>query len=318
LGCAVSIEKKRVFYLFKTISKVVLILLLWTVLCCIKDAGADPKWHVVKKGKSFGISGIALFDQSAGKIGLLAVHDNKMPGQVRAAIITIINETILEYTPLKWLNRSWLPVDIESVTVVPDSYEPSFMALTSRGEIYHFKIIDLSISVLKLFSLPNSGSGQNFEGLSIYRVENRLLAVWAHRGENNKPAVIYWGWFTPSNYHLTVFGSAKLKVPWPIQPDVRHISDIKITPEGVAVITAASDPGDGGPFRSAAYIAGRFSPCGNTVEFKPATRMIPFRSFKHHKVEALELAGGADGIVFASDDENFGSSITFSDLPCIQ
>ena len=46
--------------------------------------------------------------------------------------------------------------------------------------------------------------------------------------------------------------------------------------------------------------------------------MIPFRSFKHHKVEALELAGDADGIVFAADDENFGSSITFSDLPCMQ
>ncbi|MCK4468498.1 MAG: hypothetical protein KAU60_09115, partial [Desulfobacterales bacterium] len=50
------------------------------------------------------------------------------------------------------------------------------------------------------------------------------------------------------------------------------------------------------------------------VEFKPATRMTPFRSFKHHKVEALELAGGIDGIVFATDDENFGSSLTFSDF----
>ncbi len=304
-------NKERGFYLFKTIAK---FLFLWIILFCINDASADKEWQVVKKGKSFGISGIALFDQSAGKIGLLAVHDNKMPGQVRAAIITIVNETTLEYTPLEWPDRSRLPMDIESVTVVPDGYEPSFMALTSKGEICHFKITDLSISVLKLFSLPNSGRGQNFEGLSIHRVENRLLAVWAHRGENNKPAVIYWGWFTPSNYNLSVFGSTKLKVPWPTQPDVRHISDIKITPQGVAIITAASDPGDTGPFRSAAYIAGRFSPCGNSVEFKPATRMIPFRSFKHHKVEALELAGGADGIVFATDDENFGSSITFSDF----
>jgi len=55
----------------------------------------------------------------------------------------------------------------------------------------------------------------------------------------------------------------------------------------------------------------RFYPCGNTIEFKPADRMIPFRSFKHHKVKALELAGDANGIVFATDDENFGSSITF-------
>ena len=289
----------------------VLILFLWIILCCTNDADADKKWHVVKKGKGFGISGIALFDQNGGKIGLLAVHDNKMPGQVRAAIVTIVNETTLEYTPLEWPDSSRLPMDFESVTALPDGYEPSFMALTSKGEIFHFKITGLSISVLKVFSLPNSGRRQNFEGLSIHRVENRLLAVWAHGGENNNPAVIYWGWFTPLNYNLSVLGSAELKIPWPTQPDVRHISDIKITPQGVAIITAASDPGDTGPFQSAAYFAGRFYPCGNTIEFKPADRMIPFRSFKHHKVEAIELAGDANGIVFATDDEDFGSSITF-------
>ncbi len=300
----------KVFYMLKTISKFVLIL--WIIFCSINYADAGEKWHVVKKGKGFGISGIALFDQNDGKIRLLAVHDNKMPGQVRAAIVTIVNETTLKYTPLEWPDSIWLPVDFESVTALPGGYEPSFMALTSKGEICHFKIIDLSISVLKRFSLPNSGREQNFEGFSIYRVENRFLAVWAHRGKNNKPAVIYWGWFTPLNYNLSVLGSAELKVPWPTQPDVRHISDIKITPQGVAIITAASDPGDTGLFQSAAYFAGRFYPCGNSVEFKPADMMIPFRSFKYHKVEAVELAGDANGIVFATDDEDFGSSITFS------
>ena len=46
--------------------------------------------------------------------------------------------------------------------------------------------------------------------------------------------------------------------------------------------------------------------------------MTPFRRFRYHKVEALDFAGGADGILFATDDENFGSSITFSDLPGLQ
>ncbi|GAI93545.1 unnamed protein product, partial [marine sediment metagenome] len=83
-------------------------------------------------------------------------------------------------------------------------------------------------------------------------------------------------------------------------------------PRGIAVITSASDPGDNGPFQSAAYIAGLFRSSGDSVKFNSATKLVPFCRFDNHKVEALELVNGKSGsIVFATDDENFGSSIRF-------
>lgn len=310
----ITIQSMIKIHLSKTTQRVALILLSWIILCCLPHANAREGWQVVRDGKNFGISGITLFEQKKSRIRLLAVHDNKMPGQGRIAIITMESGAAPEYMPLIWLDTTELPVDMESVTSVPGGDASTFMTLTSKGKIYHLKINshDLNTSILKVFSLPGTGRGQNFEGIALHRIDKRLLAVWAHRGKNNEPAVIYWGWLNLSSYSLSVIGSAKLKVPWPTQADIRHITDIKITPRGIAVITSASDPGDNGPFQSAAYIAGLFRSSGDSVKFNSATKLVPFCRFDNHKVEALELVNGKSGsIVFATDDENFGSSIRF-------
>ncbi len=108
---------------------------------------------------------------------------------------------------------------------------------------------------------------------------------------------------------IVLTGSANLKVPFP-SANVRHISDIKVDSAGVVFISAASDPGDEGPFQSAVYIAGSLGYSGNKIVFKQNPQLVPLYRTNYHKIEALELVTGAEGgVIVGTDDENFGSSV---------
>jgi hypothetical protein len=276
------------------------------------------QWRPVRGGILFGISGMALVQQQSNSLNLLLVHDNKGKDEARVAIITIKGQAQPEYFPLNWPSNTALPGDLEALTSVPGETN-SFMALSSVGTIYYIKLnaANKTISVIKVFNLPDIPKNSNFEGFALQKIDETLLAVWAHRGQGEEPAKVYWGKLDLANYKIDPIGSSTLKVPLPIGNNVRHVSDLKMDKSGVLFITAATDPGNDGPFESAVYILGVFgmnrdglAKSATAIAFRQNPALVPLYHYDYHKIEAIELIpGAAGGVIFATDDENMGSSV---------
>jgi hypothetical protein len=284
------------------------------------------EWYPLRSGMLFGISGIALSAREGNSLSFLIVHDNKQANRGRLASITFKDKEQPQYVPLKWPAKTPLPFDLEAITAVPGEKdttltgspdkvsvrtEPSFMASTSSGRIYHFRLstFNQDISIDKVFNFPDIPKESNFEGFSLTKIDDMLLAVWAHRGADEEAALIYWGQLDLKTYQISPIGSTSFKVPLPLT-NVRHISDLKVDPTGVLFISSAKDPGNNGPFESAVYIAGVFNSDRNQVTFRQNSELVPLYRFDEHKIEAIELVPGqTGGVIFGTDDENMGSSI---------
>ncbi|MCT7956881.1 hypothetical protein [Laspinema palackyanum] len=277
---------------------------------------ASAQWRPVKTGILFGISGIALVENSLEEMGcppatcFVIVHDNKIESDGRIAILTVRGQDSLDYLPLQWPDGEEWPIDLEAIALVPGTQDSAFMAVTSFGRVYHFTLDSTgTIQLRQIFSLPDLPENTNLEGFDLHLINGQLLAVWGHRGSPDDSGVLYWGWFDWNGYQISVQGSAAITVPWP-EESVRHISDIKVNNAGILYITSSGDPGDDGPFDSAVYAAGLFSMNGNAIEFRPASSLAPLYRLNGHKIEALEfLPGLSGGKIFGTDDENQGSSI---------
>ncbi len=277
---------------------------------------ASAEWRPVKTGILFGISGMALVENSLDEMGcppatcFVIVHDNKKEAEGRLAILNIHGQNSLDYFPLKWPDRVELPTDLEAVALVPETQGSAFIAATSFGQVYHF-ILDSTgtIQVLKIFYIPNLPENTNLEGFDLHLIDGQILAVWGHRGSPDDPGVLYWGWFDSNRHQISPQGSAEITIPWP-EEYVRHISDLKVNSAGILYISSTGDPGNDGPFDSAVYAAGVFSMNGPNVEFRPNSSLAPLYRINGHKVEALEfLPGLSGGKILGTDDENQGSSI---------
>ena len=299
-------------------------LALWGVFASVAQVSFAQQWRPVRGGILFNISGMALLQHQSNTCSFLVVHDNKGgANQNRLARVDMIGNNPLQYSPVPWPTGTQLPTDLEALTAVPQTQNPEFMAASSQGQIYHFSLNtannllnnspnntpNQSVTLRRVFNLPSVSTNSNFEGFALQRLNNQLLAVWAHRGTDTDPAILYWGLLDLNTYTFSQVGSANLRVPWP-QTNVRHISDLKIDPDGLLYITAASDAGDDGPFQSAVYIVGKFNQQNNQMVFQPDSSFIPLYRMDYHKVEAIELVpGGAGGIILGADDENMGGSI---------
>ncbi|HEY9633986.1 MAG TPA: hypothetical protein V6D14_11295 [Coleofasciculaceae cyanobacterium] len=285
-----------------------------TAFILMPQAALSQQWRPVRGGIQFSISGMALLQQQSDSYSFLVVHDNKDKNQGRLAIITLKGQKSPQYVPVNWPGSSPLPIDLESITAVPGRYEPTFMAATSAGSVYHLRL-DTSkqnVSILKVFDFPNIPKGSNFEGFALQNINGQLLAVWAHRGQDKQPAIVYWGRLDLNTYQITPIGSAKLEVPWPVSA-VRHISDLRVDSAGVLFISSAADNGDDGPFESAVYVAGAFGIGNEQITFGQNFQLVCLYRFGHHKVEAIELVPGrTGGVIVGSDDENMGGSVSMT------
>lgn len=282
-----------------------------TALILLPQPVLSQQWRPVRGGIQFAISGMALLGQQKNSDSFVVVHDNKDKTSGRLALVTIKGEEQPQYFPLNWPKGIALPIDLESITVVPGTSELTFMAVASVGRVYHFRLdaSNQTVSILKVFDLPNVPKGSNFEGFSLQNINNQLLAVWAHRGQDKEPAILYWGQLDLKTYQITPIGFAKLTVPWPVSA-VRHISDLKLDSAGVLFITSDADNGDDGPFESAVYVAGAFGIGNQQITFQQNSQLVSMYRFQYHKVEAMELVPGkTGGVIFGTDDENMGGSV---------
>ena len=278
------------------------------------DATAQ-QWRPVGGSRNATISGIALVEQGKDQATFLVVHDNKKKDQLRISLITINGTSALKLDPLKWSGDE-IPVDLEAATAVPNAPN-EFLVLASEGRVFHIALDRTanSVNLLRSLDLPSKPKDADFEGFAVQLIENKLVAVWADRGATERPATLFWGKIDISKGTFSSIASAEFRVPFPLS-DVRHVSDIKVDTTGAVFVTAASDPGDEGPFSSALYYAGVVKTAdAGAISFLPSKELTRLYSFRYNKVEAFDLLPGpAGGIVFGSDDEDLGASI-FTTFP---
>ena len=271
------------------------------------------KWQRVKNGKRAGISGIAPIEVSTSGGSYLIVHDNKKPRDRKLAIIEVHKKRKPLYIPVDWPQEAASPVDLESLTPYPGKQKDTYLAATSKGDIFHIELDtgNRKIKVLKRFTFPNSG-GKNFEGFGSYEKNGSVLAVWAHRGGKGAAATLFWSAFDPANYRFSDVGSTSFRVPWPTGNAVRSISDLTIDSNGIVYISAASDPGDNGPFDSAVYRIGKIVTKDKRLSPQWKEQPEEVHRLRGHKVEGLVLfPGKSTAFLVGTDDENKGSSIRF-------
>lgn len=267
------------------------------------------QWRPVSGSRQANISGMALIGYDKKATSILVVHDNKKKDQMHATIITIVGSDSPLYTPLKWLGDD-IPTDLEAVASVPGR-TGQFVAFAAAGRAFHIKVDakTASVEVIRSFDVPMIPKDGDFEAFDLQMVNGALIAVWAERGGSGKPATIFWGKFDPETGTISETGWQPFEVPYPKITDVRHVSDIKLDGSGGVFVTAASDPGNAGPFASAAYFAGvlRTDEKGKIL-FARSSAMAPIYRFDYHKVEAFEFVPGG-GMIFGTDDEDLGASI---------
>lgn len=282
------------------------LLLASALLACAADT-----WRPVRGGLLGGISDLALVEHTPDHSTFFIVHDNKALTDPRVGLITVSGSKPVVYRPLKWAFDKDC-IDLESITQLP-GHPGEFLALISRGIVYHIRLLPdrQTVETIGRFTLPDLPPDQNFEGLCVQKLDGHLLIAWADRGANERPGRLYFGELTLPGYKVTQEQSTTIRVPWPLH-DVRHISEMKVDAGGVLFIASASDPGDDGPFESAVYLGGVFSFEGKRLRFKPHPEMLRVRTFADHKIEGMELVPGNGGIIFATDDENFGGWVLYN------
>ncbi len=279
-------------------------MLLSVVLIAIDAGGASAEaWREIASGKRMGISGIALASTSPQSDRYIIVHDNKRSGEARLGLLTTRRERV-RYDTVQWRGKDAEPRDLEAMAPLGPRSKRNYLVMTSSGSVYHlgFSTSFRKAKVMASFDVPAGEPGANYEGLAIWSRGKRFLVAWGHRGRSSSPGILYWGWLDLEAASITVEGQAEIEVPWP-DSSVRHISDLSIE-DGELFLSAASDPGDNGPFSGALYSAGTFSVDGESIQFEKALEEI-HRS-DAYKIEAITPVKG--GFALGSDDENKGSA----------
>jgi len=273
-------------------------LLLLTILCNL--SAQDNDWQLVGNERSVAMSGVTIVDGHT-----IVVHDNKREYEGRIGIVTESGDE-LKYRILEWPDKT-LPFDLEALTLIPGSVT-DMIAMESQGKC-HWLVFDqekMRLAYNGFIQIPKIKWPTNLEGFGLMKVGDKFVAVWGHRGKSEHPGKLYWGWLDFNSWTVELIDSIEITVEWPTE-HVRHISDLKIAENGDCWVSASSDPGDDGPFSSAIYRIGKFKFENNQVSFKHIVNSRPVFKFKTRKVEGIALV--ENGIIVATDDENFGGYI---------
>ncbi|MFF9340742.1 hypothetical protein ACF1CG_13485 [Streptomyces sp. NPDC014773] len=265
---------------------------------------------------ALGISGIAVTQRTGSGFEALVVHDSKKPGEPRISQYAYRPGKAPRVVPLDWRGAGE-PVDLEAIDRVPGR-PGEYIALAGEGIGYRVRVVgdagDAGVEVLDLFPLPAIAEGDNFESFALAPTAQPgvMVAVWADRGQDDRPATLYAARMVLDQYGEPRFGAvrtAEIRAPYP-SDDVRHASDLKITASGGLLVSSASDPGDDGPFDSAVYAAGHVGlDASGAVRLATAEAPRTLAEFEGHKVEALDCVPGTRRAALGTDDEANGGSL---------
>ncbi|HET6407326.1 MAG TPA: hypothetical protein VFG14_05550 [Chthoniobacteraceae bacterium] len=272
-----------------------------------KPPTVEGEWQLTGLGHTRGIGGLSLFRFDDAKTTYLAVFDSKRAGEPRIAFIDLEEGKHPLTRDLKWPDND-LPVDLEALTRMPGD-DTLFFAATSGGQLWRLRAQTDSLTLLGFANLPHADAPE-LEGFDLQRLEGKIVAVWAGRGDGDRSAALCVGLYDESTGKPTLTHRVEFRAPWPAEPTVRHISDLRVDPLGVIYVTSSMDPGNDGPFNSALYIAGTVTFSNDTPHLRVNESPIRLRTDPGRKVEALEFVPGKiSGLVLGCDDENFGGAI---------
>ncbi|WP_410580944.1 hypothetical protein [Amycolatopsis sp. lyj-108] len=264
---------------------------------------AGDGWESIGTGMTSGASGIAVLDRDDDRVDALVLRDNKKPGENRAVQVRLEHGKVSKVDSIDWPGE--LPIDLEAAEGVPGR-AGEFIALASDGKGFHIKLKDRRLKVLGAFQVPKGDPDDNYEGFALKRVNDRLFAIWADRGQDARPATLYSSEFSVSKLSFKKPKSVPFRVPYPAT-DVRHTSDVEITADDRVLVSAASDPGDEGPFDSAVYAAGVLRSDGS-IALSPVPAKIG--DFPGHKIEAMTcLSRSCGSLLYGTDDEAAGGRL---------
>ncbi|OXM51373.1 hypothetical protein CFP71_25290 [Amycolatopsis thailandensis] len=264
---------------------------------------AGDGWESIGTGMTSGASGIAVLDKDGDRVDALVLRDNKKSGENRAVRVRLDRGEVSKVDKIDWPGE--LPVDLEAAEAVPGK-SGEFIALASDGKGFHLDLKDRRLKILGTFRVPKGDPDDNYEGFALKKVNDRLFAVWADRGQDARPATLYSAEFSVSKLSFKKPKSQPFRVPYPTA-NVRHTSDVEITADGQVLISAASDPGDDGPFDSAVYAAGVLRSDGS-IALSPAPAKIG--DFPGHKIEAMTCLSRSCGtLLYGTDDEAAGGRL---------
>ncbi|MBP2475123.1 hypothetical protein JOF53_003995 [Crossiella equi] len=264
-------------------------------------AHAADGWTKVGAGITGGISGFALIDRESA----LVVRDNKKSGENRVARLSFRAGGTPSLKPLTW--RGETPTDLEAAAAVPGR-AGEYLALASSGRVYHVKLAGDRVSVLRAFTVPKGQSGDNYEGLALVSRGGGLVAAWADRGQDARPATVYTATLDLAKGRFGPVRSVAYRTSYPVS-DVRHSSDLSIDEAGGVLVSTASDPGDDGPFDSAVFRIGTLrDENGPAVVLAATATQVTVQ--RGHKIEAMTcLDGGCTRLLLGTDDENAGGAV---------
>lgn len=267
------------------------------------------------------ISGLAWVEGDT----FLAVHDAKNPEENARPRLSLLRlpESLdgITWKPLTldWPSPQGLSSDLESIARIPGT--DRFLLVESgegRGGGQQFRrvfLIQLRNSQAVLLSFTElPGVVKNIEGSAVARLGDRLIFIFAERGDDQSSTEVYW---TDLQLHPLRFGAfhkAYFKPFGFTGKNKRPVSAIEIDAAGQVYIASAYDPNDdNGPFTSVIWRAGRFRADSN----KSISLVFPPRPYKLAtldglKVESLAIREGKEGLIelFAgTDDENYGGAL---------
>ncbi|MFI0216768.1 hypothetical protein [Streptomyces lydicus] len=271
-------------------------------------AHAADGWQRVGDGITGGLSGLAVEGRHGAAVDVLAVRDNKQPGQNRLVSLRYDPHAKPQVSPVDWPGEP--PVDLEAIDAVPGRAR-EYVALASDGTAYRIRRERNAVRVLRAFALPGVSPDGNYEGFALARLAHgKLVAVWADRGGDDHPAKLTAAEWNPRTSAFGKRDSAPFSAPYPAE-NVRHVSDLKISAGGALTVASASDPGDDGPYDSALYTAGHLAVGDHgRIRLKMAHTPERLGSFSGHKIEALACLPKSREGILGADDENAGGSLT--------
>ncbi|MER7108571.1 hypothetical protein [Streptomyces sp. NPDC000229] len=283
------------------------------VQASVQAHAQETDWQRVGDDITSGISGIAVDGVHDGTAELLAVRDSKKPGENRLVALRHRAGGQPSQRPVAWAGEP--AVDLEAIDAVPGRPH-EYVALASGGTAYRIRWEGHTARVLAAFPVPGVSPDDNYEGFALTASRGgKILAVWADRGQDDRPATLSAAEWDPRGNTFGEPVSAEFRVPYPAH-DVRHISDVKVSAGGRVTVSSASDPGDDGPYDSVLFDAGRVTSGHGDNRVHLAVHRSPHRlaTFPGHKIEALAcLPHSREGVV-GTDDENDGGAIATADF----
>lgn len=267
------------------------------------------------------VSGLAWVEADT----FLAVHDAKNPEENHLPRVSLLR---LPRSPegVRWkpLDVSWpaaaaMSSDFESVARIPGT---SLFLLLESGESSHggrrFSRIFMaelggeSLTIRSATEFPYPV--KNIEGSAVSRLGDRLVFMWAERGDGQPSAKLSWADLQLGPLRLGAPRHAYFRPGRFTGKNWRPVSAIDIDGQGRVYVASAYDPeDDGGPFASVIWWAGRVrvNQSGRVaVDLFGAPRQLA--RLDGLKVEGLAIRERGQGVreLFAGvDDENYGGAL---------